>query len=80
MINTKQALQDAAKRASIEATLPLIFDAIDTNADGSIAVDEFTGYFRSLGVNDSSFASLVFQAMDVNRDGSLSREGDNFYF
>ena len=52
----------------------MIFDAIDTNADGGIAADEFATYFTSLGVNDAAFATQVFKAMDTNNDGSLSRE------
>ena len=75
MINTKQALTDAAKRAAIEATLPLIFDAVDTNLDNAIAADEFASYFASLGVNDAAFASTVFKAMDSNNDGVLSKDG-----
>ncbi len=72
-------MQDAEKRQAIEATLPLIFDAIDTNRDGGIASEEFFLFFKSLGVNDSNFASLVFQAMDSNKDGSLSRDGSQSY-
>ena len=52
----------------------MIFDAIDTNADGGIAAEEFATYFTSLGVNDAAFAKSVFKAMDANNDGSLSRE------
>jgi Ca2+-binding EF-hand superfamily protein len=74
MKNSFKFITDAAKRASIESTLPLIFDAIDTNADGGIAADEFSTYFTSLGVNDAAFATEVFKAMDTNNDGSLSRE------
>jgi hypothetical protein len=34
---------------SITATLPLIFDAIDTNNDEAIELGEFQAYFASLG-------------------------------
>ena len=51
----------------------MIFDAIDTNADGGIAAEEFATYFTSLGVNDAAFAAQVFKAMDTDGDGSLSR-------
>ena len=73
-VKSFQSLTDNSKRASIEATLPLIFDAIDTNADGGIEVVEFTAYFSSLGLTDAAFANTVFQDMDANHDGSLSRE------
>jgi len=52
----------------------LIFDAVDTNADGGIEVAEFTAYFTSLGLTDAAFAKTVFEAMDANHDGSLSRD------
>jgi len=54
----------------------LIFDAIDTNADGGIGDDEFAAYFTSLGVTDTAFAKTVFKAMDTNGDGSLDRAGN----
>ena len=53
----------------------MIFDAIDLNADGGIAAEEFAAYFTSLGINDANFSKQVFRAMDTNNDGSLSREG-----
>ena len=57
----------------------MIFDAIDTNADGGIAAEEFATYFTSMGVNDAAFAAEVFKAMDADGDGSLSRaEFSNF--
>ena len=40
---------DVFKRMSITATLPLIFDAIDTNNDEAIELEEFQAYFASLG-------------------------------
>ncbi len=53
----------------------MIFDAIDLNADGGIAAEEFAAFFTSLGVDDANFAKQVFRAMDTNNDGSLSRDG-----
>ncbi len=67
-------MTDANKRKSIEATLPLIFDAIDTNNDGGIGSDEFANYFGSFGL-DKAVAQQTFNAMDANGDGELSREG-----
>jgi Ca2+-binding EF-hand superfamily protein len=71
----KLALTDATKRTAIEATLPLIFDAVDSNLDNAIAADEFAAYFASLGINDSAFATQVFKSMDSNNDGVLSKDG-----
>jgi hypothetical protein len=68
-------MADESKRASINATLPIIFDAIDSNQDDGVSAEEFGNYFASMGVNDAKFASEVFAAMDANNDGSLSKEG-----
>ena len=67
-------MADESKRASINATLPIIFRAIDSNQDDGISPDEFNNYFKSLGVEDEAFANEVFEAMDTNHDGNLSNE------
>ena len=71
---------DLSKRKAITDTLPLIFEAIDTNGDGSIESPEFATYFASFGIVDTQFADAVFRAMDANSDGSLSKEGLLIYF
>ncbi len=68
-------MADESKRASINATLPIIFDAIDSNQDDGISSEEFVNYFNSMGVSDAKFAADVFAAMDANNDGSLSKQG-----
>ena len=60
---------------AITSSLPLIFDAIDTNSDGAIEATEFAAYFTSFGINDTAFANLVFKAMDSNNDCVLSKRG-----
>ena len=67
-------MADESKRASINATLPIIFRAIDSNHDNDISPEEFQNYFVSLGVSDRAFADEVFRAMDANHDGNLSSE------
>lgn len=67
-------MADESKRASINATLPIIFKAIDSNHDNDISPDEFQNYFVSLGVADKAFAEEVFKAMDANHDGNLSSD------
>jgi hypothetical protein len=74
-----KSITDATKRAAIEATLPLIFDAVDTNLDNAIEKEEFGAYFASLGIHDANLAGQVFRYMDSNNDGVLSKEGE-FYF
>lgn len=66
-------MNDEAKRAAINATLPCIFDAIDANQDDGVSADEFHNYFASMGVDDKAFAETVFKAMDADGDGSLSK-------
>ena len=68
-------MADEAKRAAINATLPIVFEAIDANHDNGISPAEFHNYFVSLGVNDEAFTQSVFAAMDANNDGDLSKEG-----
>ena len=75
----KQALRgdrdDPVKRKAILDTLPLIFQSIDTNNDGSIASDEFQVYFESFGLHDTKFAIEIFKDLDTNHDMALSQQG-----
>lgn len=69
------------KRKAIFDTLPLIFDAIDTNADGQIESEEFQVYFESFGITDHKFAIEIFRELDNNHDLLLSKQGEsNFFF
>jgi len=65
---------DPVKRKAIFDTLPLIFDAIDTNSDGDIASEEFQAYFASFGLKDPKFAIEIFKEMDTNHDLALSKQ------
>ena len=56
-------------------TLPLIFQAIDTNNDGAIASDEFQVYFQSFGIDHPKFSQNIFKELDTNHDRALSQEG-----
>ena len=75
VVHMKNSIKDARKRESIEATLPLIFDAIDTNNDGRLTYEEFSAYYSSLGINDTKIAKEVFTEMDTNGDCEISRQG-----
>jgi hypothetical protein len=72
-------MADESKRAAINATLPIVFSAIDANHDNGVSPAEFHNYFVSLGVTDESFTQSVFAAMDSNNDGDLSSEGYILY-
>jgi hypothetical protein len=49
----RSALNNEKKRLAITETLPLIFDAIDYNRDDGVSVDEFSVFFKSLGIHDT---------------------------
>ena len=66
---------DATKSVTLRDTIPLVFDSIDCNKDGTISKDEFANYFKSLNITDAKVAEEVYNAMDINSDGSLSRDG-----
>ena len=66
---------DPVKRKAILDTLPLIFQAIDTNGDGQIASDEFAVYFQSFGLDDTKFSNEIFKELDQNHDLFLSQQG-----
>jgi len=72
----RSAMSDESKRISINATLPLIFAAIDANHDDGVSPAEFHNYFVSMGVTDNVFTETVFKAMDSNNDGDLSKDGE----
>jgi len=74
IVYMRSAMADESKRAAINATLPIVFEAVDSNHDDGVQPSEFFNYFKSLGVNDEEFSKKVFAAMDSNNDGELSKE------
>ncbi len=63
------------KRKAILDTLPLIFQAVDTNGDGQIESAEFHTYFESFGLSDQKFSYEIFRELDTNHDLALSQQG-----
>jgi Ca2+-binding EF-hand superfamily protein len=53
------------------APLTVAFNAIDTNADGIVQVEEYEAFFQILG-RDKSTAPATFKAIDTNNDGAIS--------
>jgi len=51
-----------------------LFDAIDTNQDDRIQVEEFIMFYKISGIEDRQAAIDSFKAVDTNGDGVLSRE------
>lgn len=62
----RACLGDETKRATIRETLPLIFDAIDSDRDENVSRIEFANYFKSLNIKDQGIADQVFNAMVKN--------------
>ena len=56
----RSALTNDKKRMAITDTLPLIFDAIDYNRDDGVSVDEFSVFFRSLGIEDTKVSLFIY--------------------
>ncbi len=48
---------------------------IDVNHDGGISAEEFSVYFKSLGLEEDDFVSKLFDEIDNDGDGSLGEEG-----
>ena len=52
-----------------------LFDAIDTNKDGYIPVEEFKVYFHVVApCTTEAEITLSFNTIDANKDGKISRE------
>jgi len=51
----------------------LFFDAIDTNRDDAIQLEEFINFFKAIG-STAEIAKEAFKELDLNHDGVLSRE------
>jgi Ca2+-binding EF-hand superfamily protein len=49
------------------------FDAVDTDNDGSVSLDEVTRLYVSYG-HDASLAAVAFAHVDTNDDGQVSRD------
>jgi len=70
-------------RATLSEHLSLLFDIVDTSRDGSIQLQEFTTYFKIIGINEE-LAKKAFEGLDANGDGVLGRDefvkaGIDFY-
>ena len=68
-------MSPAERKASIKDSHNLLFDAIDTNKDGHISVNEFKVYFSVIAPNTSE-AEVVhsFNAVDTDKNGEISCE------
>lgn len=79
-INLEQFIQlmaDTEEKDSRPATgreaMSVLFDAVDTDADGVISLKEFEVYFDAMGVG-KKHAKASFNAIDSDSDGRISRD------
>lgn len=49
-----------------------VFEAFDTDRDGTLTADELKTAFASFGLKDDQLVSKVFRSLDVDNDGYLS--------
>ena len=63
------------KKAILRSSHDPLFDAIDTNKDGHISLEEFKVYFHVVAP-DITEAEIIhsFNTIDANKDGKISRE------
>lgn len=61
------------EEATLKGPLPLFFQAIDANSDGMIDADEYSIFFKVMGLDDTQ-GKAAFKAIDTNNDGLLSEE------
>jgi Ca2+-binding EF-hand superfamily protein len=61
-----------AVRAYARGDVQLLFDAMDTDGDDRISVDEYRAYLEACGV-DASAADVFFAHADLDEDGLLTR-------
>jgi len=79
----KRIAFDPNMKKAILGPLPLFFHAVDTNGDQLIDENEFTAFFKLIGL-DEKMAPSSFQAIDDNGDGEISLEefiecGEGFF-
>lgn len=61
-----------AVRAFARGDAQLLFDAMDTDEDGAVTVDEYRTYLEVCGL-DASAADTFFAHADLNQDGRITR-------
>ena len=52
--------------------LEMMFNAIDTNADGIISLPEWKVYYKAMGIMGEQAAEDSFKIVDLNGDGEMS--------
>ena len=63
------------EKETISKAISVIYDVIDVDHEGGISTEEFSTYFKSLGLEDEDFVAKLFAEIDVDGGGSLDRDG-----
>lgn len=64
-------MTDKDLRKRVHKFLPYLFQAVDSNSNGELSIDEFKLFFKCLGLTERD-AEISFCAIDKNGDGVLS--------
>ena len=69
------SLLHAERKAIVDGTHNFLFDAIDTNKDGHISVEEFKVYLNIIapGIAEDEIAHS-FRTIDTDKNGEISHE------
>jgi len=64
---------DSRQKSNKYYTTSEFFDVVDTNGNGVILLQEFTVYFKCMGI-DEEHAKASFDAIDTDKDGFITRD------
>lgn len=78
-LDLKHKLSGSQQRLLAESAAPIFFQAVDSDGDGLIQVEEFRKFFALTKGNDAD-AEKAFKLIDTNSDGKLSHEEFNQAF
>eukprot|EP00931_Biecheleriopsis_adriatica_P036510 TRINITY_DN21025_c0_g2_i1.p1 TRINITY_DN21025_c0_g2~~TRINITY_DN21025_c0_g2_i1.p1 ORF type:complete len:771 (-),score=166.98 TRINITY_DN21025_c0_g2_i1:64-2376(-) len=67
-------LTELAAKLPMSKARPIVdmFEALDTNQDGCLNMQEFRAFLRQVGVNDEELVQRTFKGLDANHDNVLS--------
>ena len=70
---TSKYTVDPEKQSVSRDAVSEFFDVVDTNGNGVISLQEFTVYFKCMGIAEEH-AKASFDAIDTDNDGFITRD------
>ena len=70
---TSKYTVDPEKQSVSRDAVSEFFDVVDTNGNGIISLQEFTVYFKCMGIAEEH-AKASFDAIDTDKDGFITRD------